>query len=101
MHVCVCGASLLARYNLGEAAAALDRDRLEGQTLWRYHAMLPVQSPAEVVSRGGLLRSARPYLPHDNCYSNPLCCRSGTRGAAGPLCFVTYTAPCESVRRAA
>jgi len=52
MNVCTCGAPLLARYRLGEAAAALDRDRLEGQTLWRYHAMLPVQLPAGVVSLG-------------------------------------------------
>jgi len=51
-ELCACGAPLLARYRLEEAAAALDRDRLEGQTLWRYHAMLPVQSPAGVVSLG-------------------------------------------------
>src|SRR5437899_5385798 len=63
MNVCTCGAPLLARYRLGEAAAALDRERLEGQTLWRYHAMLPVQSPAGVVSLGEgmtpLLRTER------------------------------------------
>jgi threonine synthase len=52
MNLCVCGAPLLARYRLEEAAAALDRDQLEGETLWRYHAMLPVQSPAGVVSLG-------------------------------------------------
>ena len=44
MNLCTCGAPLLARYRLEEAAAALDRDQLVGQTLWRYHAMLPVQS---------------------------------------------------------
>ena len=33
MNLCTCGAPLLARYRLEEAAAALDRDRLEGQTL--------------------------------------------------------------------
>jgi threonine synthase len=63
MNLCVCGAPLLARYRLEEAAAALDRDQLEGQTLWRYHAMLPVQSPAGVVSLGEgmtpLLRAER------------------------------------------
>ena len=63
MNLCPCGAPLLARYRLAEAAAALDRDQLEGQTLWRYHAMLPVQSPAGVVSLGEgmtpLLRAER------------------------------------------
>jgi threonine synthase len=63
MNLCTCGAPLLARYRLEEAAAALDRDQLEGQTLWRYHAMLPVQSPEGVVSLGEgmtpLLRAER------------------------------------------
>jgi threonine synthase len=63
MNLCTCGAPLLARYRLEEAAAALDRDQLEGQTLWRYHAMLPVQSPAGIVSLGEgmtpLLRAER------------------------------------------
>jgi len=63
MNLCTCGAPLLARYRLEEAAAALDREQLEGQTLWRYHAMLPVQSPAGVVSLGEgmtpLLRAER------------------------------------------
>src|SRR3989441_9883387 len=63
MNLCACGAPLLARYRLEEAAAALDCDQLEGQTLWRYHAMLPVQSPAGVVSLGEgmtpLLRAER------------------------------------------
>src|SRR5215471_20819217 len=63
VNLCVCGAPLLARYRLDEAAAALDRDQLVGQTLWRYHAMLPVQSPAGVVSLGEgmtpLLRAER------------------------------------------
>lgn len=52
INLCTCGAPLLARYQLDEAAAALDRTRLQGHTLWRYHAMLPVQSPAGVVSLG-------------------------------------------------
>lgn len=63
MNLCTCGAPLLARYRLEEAATALDRDQLEGQTLWRYHAMLPVQSPAGVVTLGEgmtpLLRAER------------------------------------------
>jgi threonine synthase len=52
VNLCSCGAPVLARYRLEEAADALDRDCLEGSTLWRYHAMLPVQSSAGVVSLG-------------------------------------------------
>ncbi|MBM3224060.1 MAG: threonine synthase [Candidatus Tectomicrobia bacterium] len=52
VNLCTCGAPLLARYRLEDAAAALDRTNLHGTTLWRYHAMLPVQSPAGVVSLG-------------------------------------------------
>jgi threonine synthase len=52
LNLCACGAPILARYRLEEAAESLDRDRLTGNTLWRYHAMLPVQSPAGVVSLG-------------------------------------------------
>src|SRR6266568_621278 len=63
MNLCSCGAPLLARYRLEAAAVALDRERLEGQTLWRYHAMLPVQSPEGIVSLGEgmtpLLRAER------------------------------------------
>lgn len=47
-----CGAPILARYRLAEAAEALQRDRLTGQSLWRYHAMLPVQTPQAIVSLG-------------------------------------------------
>lgn len=63
MNLCPCGAPLLARYRLEEAAAALHREQLVGQTLWRYHAMLPVQSPESIVSLGEgmtpLLRAER------------------------------------------
>jgi threonine synthase len=52
INLCTCGAPVLARYRLAEAAETLDRDGLEGHTLWRYHAMLPVQSPAGIVSLG-------------------------------------------------
>jgi threonine synthase len=52
LNLCTCGAPILARYRLEDAAEALDRERLQGNTLWRYHAMLPVQSPAGVVSLG-------------------------------------------------
>lgn len=52
VNLCACGAPVLARYRLSEAAEALDPSRLQGDTLWRYHAMLPVQSPAGIVSLG-------------------------------------------------
>jgi threonine synthase len=52
INLCSCGAPVLARYRLADAAEALDRDRLVGHTLWRYHAMLPVQSPEGIVSLG-------------------------------------------------
>lgn len=52
INLCSCGGPLLAQYRLTDAAEALKRDRLEGYTLWRYHAMLPVQSPEGVVSLG-------------------------------------------------
>jgi threonine synthase len=63
VNLCTCGAPILARYRLAEAAEALDRERLHGHTLWRYHAMLPVQSPQGIVSLGEgmtpLLRTER------------------------------------------
>ncbi|MGE3537973.1 MAG: threonine synthase [Candidatus Tectimicrobiota bacterium] len=53
LNLCpACSAPLLARYRLDEAAEALQRERLTGQSLWRYHAMLPVQSPEGIVSLG-------------------------------------------------
>ncbi len=52
INLCPCGAPILARYRLAEAAAAINRERLEGQTLWRYHALLPVQRAAGIVSLG-------------------------------------------------
>ncbi|GIX48373.1 MAG: threonine synthase [Candidatus Tectimicrobiota bacterium] len=51
-NLCACGEPLLARYRLAAAAAAVDRDGLQGQSLWRYHALLPVQNPESVVSLG-------------------------------------------------
>ncbi len=63
LNLCTCGAPVLARYQLDDAAEALDRTTLKGNTLWRYHAMLPVQSPAGIVSLGEgmtpLLRAER------------------------------------------
>ncbi len=52
--LCSCGSPLLARYDLGAAAAALDRGELAARTpsLWRYHELLPVRDPARVVTMG-------------------------------------------------
>jgi threonine synthase len=63
LNLCTCGAPILAQYHLDDAARSLERSELKGNTLWRYHAMLPVQSPAGVVSLGEgmtpLLRAER------------------------------------------
>lgn len=52
--VCECGSPLLARYDLGAAAAALDPAEFTGRapSLWRYHELLPVQRPEMVVTLG-------------------------------------------------
>ena len=51
---------MLARYRLGEAGLAIDRSHLPGHGLWRYHAVLPVESPEKIVSLG---EGATPLLP--------------------------------------
>jgi len=52
--LCACGSPLLARYDLPAAAAALDRAELASRvpSLWRYHELLPVQSPEAIVTLG-------------------------------------------------
>jgi threonine synthase len=42
-HLCVCGAPLLARYDL-EAARAWSRDSLPGRpsNMWRYRELMPL-----------------------------------------------------------
>jgi threonine synthase len=52
VNLCVCGAPILARYRLDEAASTLDRAQLSGQSIWRYHALLPVQHPERMVTLG-------------------------------------------------
>ena len=52
VNLCPCGGPILARYRLEEAANSTDRDGLTGNTLWRYHAVLPVQRPENIVSLG-------------------------------------------------
>jgi len=52
--LCACGSPLLARYDLPAVAAALDRAELTSRvpSLWRYHELLPVQSPDMIVTLG-------------------------------------------------
>jgi threonine synthase len=52
--VCECGSPLLARYDLDEVRAGLTKDQLASRSpdLWRYHELLPVRSPENVVSLG-------------------------------------------------
>ena len=52
INLCPCGGPVLARYRLEEAARAMDRRSLPGHGLWRYHAVLPVESPERIVSLG-------------------------------------------------
>jgi threonine synthase len=60
INLCSCGAPILARYRLDEVAAAVDPKQLTGQSLWRYHAVLPVQSPERIVTLG---EGMTPLLP--------------------------------------
>lgn len=52
--VCVCGSPLLARYDLEAAKSSVRPADLIGRTpsLWRYHELLPVLSPENVVTLG-------------------------------------------------
>ena len=53
----VCNAPLQARYDLASARAELDRDALAAGPssqagMWRWHALLPIHDPANIVSLG-------------------------------------------------
>lgn len=52
--LCECGSPLLARYDLGSAAAAVTKPELGNRApdLWRYHEILPISSPESIVSFG-------------------------------------------------
>lgn len=52
INLCKCGRPLLARYRLDEAAKHLNKHELRGNSVWRYHAMLPVQSLDSIVTLG-------------------------------------------------
>jgi threonine synthase len=57
-----CNSPLLARYDLGEARAAVDRDALRARPrgTWRWHEVLPVRDPAHAVTLG---EGDTPLLP--------------------------------------
>lgn len=43
---------ILVRYDLARAKAFLNSHGFDGKGLWRYHALLPLQNPANVISMG-------------------------------------------------
>jgi threonine synthase len=53
-NLCLCGAPLFARYDLERAAAELTKEELAERTrsLWRYHELLPVIEPENIISLG-------------------------------------------------
>ena len=59
---CACGAPLLARYDTDRVRGQVTRADLaaRGPDLWRYHEMLPVTGPGQVVSLG---EGMTPLLP--------------------------------------
>jgi threonine synthase len=54
LNLCHCGSPLLVRYDLKQAATALDKGSLQKRkaTLWRYRELLPLQEDANLVSLG-------------------------------------------------
>ncbi|WP_429312292.1 threonine synthase [Paenibacillus mucilaginosus] len=61
-QLCGCGSPLLARYDLEALRQVLPRPELEGRetSLWRYHELLPVERPENVVTLG---EGMTPLLP--------------------------------------
>lgn len=51
-NLCECGSPLLARYDLRSVRTSPDEIADRPPHLWRYHELLPVRSPAAVVSLG-------------------------------------------------
>ncbi|TCN32250.1 threonine synthase [Kribbella orskensis] len=52
--LCSCGSPLLVRYDLDEVRAGLSKDDVAARPpdLWRYHELLPVRTPENVISLG-------------------------------------------------
>lgn len=61
-HLCVCGAPLLARYDLETAREHLSKELWQARepSLWRYHELLPVRSAEHVTTFG---EGLTPLLP--------------------------------------
>ncbi|EFH82082.1 threonine synthase [Ktedonobacter racemifer] len=53
-HLCTCGSPLLVRYDLEAASKQLSKQELQRRepSLWRYHELLPVRSPENVITLG-------------------------------------------------
>src|SRR2546426_5031312 len=53
-NLCDCGSPLLVRYDLGQAARTLSRDRMSCRpaNLWRYREVLPVARESSIVCLG-------------------------------------------------
>jgi threonine synthase len=51
-NLCSCGGPLLVRYDLAEIRSSCRRDSLQGSTMWRYAAVLPVESESNRISLG-------------------------------------------------
>lgn len=53
-NLCACGSPLLVRYDLERLKAEGSREDIAGRepTLWRYHELLPVERPEDVISLG-------------------------------------------------
>ncbi|HUK07023.1 MAG TPA: threonine synthase [Stellaceae bacterium] len=54
MNLSPAGAPLLVSYDLERAARTLRREAMDGRprTIWRYHEVLPVRSPDQIISLG-------------------------------------------------
>lgn len=51
-NLCECGSPLLARYDLASVRVTREEIASRPPTLWRYHELLPVRSPENVISLG-------------------------------------------------
>lgn len=61
-HLCICGSPLLARYDLDAVQHYLNKEMVCSRepSLWRYHELLPVRSPDNIVTFG---EGLTPLLP--------------------------------------
>ncbi|GAF18804.1 threonine synthase [Bacillus sp. JCM 19046] len=61
-HLCVCESPLLVQYDLDRVKKEWSKEQLlqEPLSLWRYHPLLPVEHPSQVVTMG---EGMTPLLP--------------------------------------